>query len=303
MVESSLSTISRPVIGRLNIGRQPSSPAPVRGRKSVGEEWPTSFRESSAATTSTRASSAAPPSSRPDGASSPAPERSRWQTVLLEAGGISAAMSDEHLRRLQYVLQWLQYATARVDAQILALRAGTADPAALRADIVATVRDAVAVVSRYAGGALPEPARATVRAFVLCLPKRLARAVGAAPPRVPAHEGHSVGAAPAATPARRTPYSRPVSPTPASPLSPGSPAGVERVLALATESLDMMRSVTAVVRDSLDRADAWVERFRAVGIQPAPGDGPPVPDGAPPVPDGAGPVPDDDVRVKMEVDA
>jgi hypothetical protein len=296
MVESSLSTISRPVIGRLNIGRQPSSPAPVRGRKSVGEEWPTSFRESSVATTSTRASSAGPP----DGASSPTPEplaRSRWQTVLLEAGGISAAMSDEHLRRLQYVLQWLQYATARVDAQILALRAGTADPAALRADIVATVRDAVAVVSRYAGGALPEPARATVRAFVLCLPKRLARAVGAAPPRVPAHEGHSVGAAPPPASARRTPYSRPVSPTPASPLSPGSPAGVERVLALATESLDMMRGVTAVVRDSLD------PRVRAVGIQPAPGDGPPASDGAPPVPDGAVPVPEDDVRVKMEVDA
>ena len=29
----------------------------------------------------------------------------------------------------------------------------------------------------------------------------------------------------------------------------------------------MMRGVTGVVKDSLDRADAWVERLRIVGIQ------------------------------------
>jgi hypothetical protein len=32
----------------------------------------------------------------------------------------------------------------------------------------------------------------------------------------------------------------------------------QRILALATESLDMMRNVTGVVKDSLDRADAYV---------------------------------------------
>ena len=32
----------------------------------------------------------------------------------------------------------------------------------------------------------------------------------------------------------------------------------QRVLVLATESLDMMRNVTGVVKDSLDRADAYV---------------------------------------------
>jgi len=41
----------------------------------------------------------------------------------------------------------------------------------------------------------------------------------------------------------------------------------QRILALATESLDMMRGVTGVVKDSLDRADAWVERLRVVGLQ------------------------------------
>lgn len=34
--------------------------------------------------------------------------RSRWQSVLLEAGGISAAVSEESMRRLKYCLQWLQ---------------------------------------------------------------------------------------------------------------------------------------------------------------------------------------------------
>jgi len=34
--------------------------------------------------------------------------RSRWQTVLLEAGGFSAALSDENLKRLRYCLHWLQ---------------------------------------------------------------------------------------------------------------------------------------------------------------------------------------------------
>lgn len=39
-------------------------------------------------------------------------QRSRWQTILLEAGGISAAYSDDNMRRLKYCLQWLQVCTA-----------------------------------------------------------------------------------------------------------------------------------------------------------------------------------------------
>lgn len=35
-------------------------------------------------------------------------QRSRWQAMLLEAGGLSAALSDENMRRLKYCLQWLQ---------------------------------------------------------------------------------------------------------------------------------------------------------------------------------------------------
>ncbi|SCV68376.1 BQ2448_497 [Microbotryum intermedium] len=73
--------------------------------------------------------------------------RSRWQTVLVEAGGLGAAVSEESLKSLRYCLQWLlvsgwayslrfevdrcsqancvphlQYATAHLDHQIATLR-------------------------------------------------------------------------------------------------------------------------------------------------------------------------------------
>jgi len=41
----------------------------------------------------------------------------------------------------------------------------------------------------------------------------------------------------------------------------------QRILTLATESLDMMRGVTGVVKASLDKADVWIERFKIVGVQ------------------------------------
>ncbi len=34
--------------------------------------------------------------------------RRGWQTVLVEASGISAAISEENMKRLKYCLQWLQ---------------------------------------------------------------------------------------------------------------------------------------------------------------------------------------------------
>jgi hypothetical protein len=35
-------------------------------------------------------------------------QRSRWQAMLLEAGGLGVALSDENMRRLKYCLNWLQ---------------------------------------------------------------------------------------------------------------------------------------------------------------------------------------------------
>lgn len=34
--------------------------------------------------------------------------RSGWQTVLMEASGIGAAISEENMKRLKYCLEWLQ---------------------------------------------------------------------------------------------------------------------------------------------------------------------------------------------------
>ncbi|KAG5651080.1 hypothetical protein H0H81_009968 [Sphagnurus paluster] len=253
-------------------------------------------------------------------------QRSRWQAVLLEAGGLSAALSEESMRRLKYCLQWLQYATAHIDAQILILRDFTASlqplPSqtraahppisqahlrtlmAVRRDIVQTVKQVVDVVSQYAGGALPEPARGRVRGFILNLPQRWAQKAGPAPgssvrdedgerDRDRERERESVAAAAAGGGGavrrgnRRTrergpgagsaPSSRATSPVAryprhhdenGEPVSAGAAiVAAQRILVLATESLDMMRGVTGVVKDSLDRADAWVGRLRTVGLQ------------------------------------
>ena len=86
-----------------------------------------------------------------------------------------------------YFSIFFQYATAYIDAHILFLRNFTAELQPLpsdaaestprppiseehmrrlidvKRDIVRTIRQAVDVVSKYAGGALPEPARTRVR--------------------------------------------------------------------------------------------------------------------------------------------
>ncbi|RPD64490.1 Opi1-domain-containing protein [Lentinus tigrinus ALCF2SS1-7] len=261
-------------------------------------------------------------------------QRSRWQAVFLEAGGISAAISEESMRRLKYCLQWLQYATAQIDAQILVLRNfivslqpnGTSPNGApisaqhlrtlqaAKRDVVDTVRQVVDVVSRYAGGALPEPARSRVRAFILHLPRRWAAASsnGIEGPHPATAQGHghdargestatssssvrgrhrgvapySYGPGEAGPSPRSRPASRATSPvrgatrshahgrqgssnatggTP--PTVDGATQAAQKILTLATESLDMLRSVTGVFKDSLDRADIWVERLRVVGLQ------------------------------------
>ncbi|PPQ65689.1 hypothetical protein CVT24_012107 [Panaeolus cyanescens] len=290
-------------------------------------------------------------------------QRSRWQAVLLEAGGLSAALSEESMRRLKYCLQWLQYATAHIDAQILILRDFTASLQPLpsdnasarrppisdehmkkltdvRRDIVHTIRQVVDVVSKYAGGALPEPARARVRGFILKLPQRWATRAGVptgagvtGPNGVGASERETVAAAASGTGVVRRPggqrraahrergaggesglrsgaSSRAPSPStsprmtrgqlnreggangagssgnvpdgqPASQVSAGTAlVAAQRILTLATESLDMMRNVTGVMKDSLDRADAWVGRLRTVGIQRGAQEGEDVEDGS-----------------------
>ncbi|KAF8694324.1 hypothetical protein AX14_002082 [Amanita brunnescens Koide BX004] len=379
MMESSVRTISRPVIDRLPVNVNQIDEFACRQldrldryrRASVGE---TSDRPSTDITDEARqrstgyAASKSPQSAPPDSRSSTptqvdedradgktetyqgeepnnqdserqVAQRSRWQVVLLEAGGLGAALSDENMRRLKYCLQCLQYATAQIDAQILILRdfiaglqplppasARRKDPSLarcpvsqahmrtltdVRRDLVQTIRQVVDVVSKYAGGALPEPARTRVRGFILKLPQRWSSKTGVTVPSVNTvaegdRERESVTAAASGSGAvrrsnRRAPYRErgtgadsKTSSRAASPSSPrvarnsiggaqssgdaGSSAepvvsagaavlAAQRILTLATESLDMMRGVTGVMKDSLDRADAWVNRLRTVGIQ------------------------------------
>ena len=165
----------------------------------------------------------------------------------------------------------------------------------VKRNVVDTIRQVVDVVSKYAGGALPEPARARVRQFILHLPQRWANSA--------ALQGQSPGEAanppqtrtaeqPLGSSKKRRMTSDSSSSTPVA-LSthnlepPGREGGeqtsdsvvsastntgqierpttgavnqaAQRILTLATESLDMMRSVTSVFRESLDRADAYVK--------------------------------------------
>lgn len=214
---------------------------------------------------------------------------SRWGSMLVEAGatagGLSAAMSEESMKSLKYCLQWLQYATAHIEHQITVLRdlivklnhgeLELTSPAAqnlsqIKGDVVTTIRSVVDVVGRYAGGALPEPARVSVKAFILSLPARWATVN-----RAPATS--SFGGSPASpsfSPAHGTPRSGSnggPSSTPSASQDLTSAAATaqaaNRVLTLAVESLDILRSVTVVVGESLDRADLWVERLRMLGLQ------------------------------------
>jgi transcriptional repressor OPI1 len=200
--------------------------------------------------------------------------------------------------------------------------------AEVRKDVVQTVRQVVDVVSKYAGGALPEPARSTVRGFILKLPHKWANKAGVPPASgsltaplagvageretVAAAAGSATGAAHRRNGNRRAAHrergmdaghrsaqsSR--APSPSSPRtsriglaaaptisqvqqqdgsssssSSGSSGHVshgaamvaaQRILSLATESLDMMRGVTGVVKDSLDRAESYVQTLSLIEL-------------------------------------
>ena len=167
----------------------------------------------------------------------------------------------------------------------------------VKRDVVETIRQVVEIVSKYAGGALPEPARQRVRGFILHLPQRWASASRQGPElaqpypastgkRRPGRHGYSTVEGTSASNPYPTPVSssRPASPTHSRTTSvtsravlhtrntqsiAGSPTmanhgisaitanqAAQRILTLATESLDMIRGVTGVVKESLDRANA-----------------------------------------------
>ncbi|KAI5777003.1 transcription factor Opi1 [Geopyxis carbonaria] len=134
----------------------------------------------------------------------------------------------------------------------------------LKDEALKTLKTVVDTISRYAGGALPEQARDVVKRHILSFPLRWQAAASST--------------ATSGTPSQ--PHS------PMSPRSVVNPMDVEngvmkadegedkgkavRVLVMAREGLDMMRSVAEVVEGTLVSAEEWCERFgKRRGTEPA----------------------------------
>lgn len=185
--------------------------------------------------------------------------QSTWQSrLMISTSGLGVAMSEESLKSLQYCLTWLKWANGRLGNSIVALQEtlkewdslpqkngvdssvnGQASNQtrlsqriqALRHDVLSTLKQVVDVVSKYAGGALPENARNLVRGQLTSLPHRFQLATTGCP--------------------------RPDESSTSSELSSSG----RRILVLAQEGLDMMSQVSRVVNDTLVSAEHWCERL------------------------------------------
>ncbi|OOQ89066.1 clock controled protein [Penicillium brasilianum] len=182
-----------------------------------------------------------------------------WQSrLVISTSGLGVAMSEESLRSLQYCLTWLRWANGRLGRAIVALQnamtewenhkqqsqsdlesGDRAESASLltqriqavKADVLSTLKQVVDVVSKYAGGALPENARHLVRRHLTSLPHRFQMASTSQPP--------------------------PDSPA----ASSDATVGAHRILVLANEGLDILGQVSGVVNDTLVSAEHWCERL------------------------------------------
>lgn len=220
---------------------------------------------------------------------------SGWKGVVASVGSASAAgvaiFSEESMKSLKYCLQWLQYAVQHIDHQIGLLRAFLASLAgssqnteivpstaastlaSIKKEVVETLRKVISIVSRYAGAALPDPAKISVRQFILSMPVRWATLNNESVPSTP------IGS-PSLGPVDR-------SADDVAALHDTSERAA-RVLVLANESSDMLRSVSSIFKDSVEKAENWMDKLRYVGMTPQNSDGLPswAPTGFPGAPGG-----------------
>ncbi|CAO3572565.1 unnamed protein product [Mortierella alpina] len=209
--------------------------------------------------------------------STPSQQFSGWRGVVATVGTASAAgvaiFSEESMKSLKYCLQWLQYAVQHIDHQIGLLRAflvSLANPsqntamvpsnaastlASIKKEVVETLRKVINVVSRYAGACLPDQAKISVRQFILSMPVRWATL----------NSNESVPSTPMGSPSLGPQSDR--SPEQAAALSETSERAT-KVLVLAHESSDMLKSVASIFKDSVDRAENWMDKLRYVGMNP-----------------------------------
>jgi hypothetical protein len=178
-------------------------------------------------------------------------------------------MSEESLRSLKYCLGWLRWANEHIGKVILALKgvleqydqgpntassslvegsvkegqlvlrsdaekkALNAKIAVLKRDVLKTLKEVVDIVSKYAGGALPENARVLVRRHLTSLPQRFKLASSRS---VESNRNGEHGDA-------------------------DITEGANRVLVLAKEGLDMMAQVSGVLDGTIVSAEEWCERL------------------------------------------
>lgn len=182
---------------------------------------------------------------------------STWQSrLIISTSGLGIAMSDESLRSLQYCLAWLRWANGRLGKAMLALRdtlnereglvtanftilPGTVLSRrilAVKDDVLSTLKKVVAIVSKYAGGALPENARNLVRRYLTSLPRRFQMASSSSEPS-PADSS-----VPSSSPNANS-------------------IGAHRVMVLIREGLDILSQVSGVVNDTLVSAEHWCDRL------------------------------------------
>lgn len=195
-----------------------------------------------------------------------------WQSrLILSTSGLSVAMSEESLRSLKYCLGWLRWANEHIGKVINALKsvleqydaagenqaaltngekgetgqlilrtdaersALNAKIAELKSDVLKTLKDVVDVVSKYAGGALPENARILVRRHLTSLPQRFK--VASTNSNV-----NSNGNVPTSADGEAR-------------------EGAKRVIVLAKEGLDMMAQVSGVLDGTIVSAEEWCDRL------------------------------------------
>ncbi|APA12579.1 hypothetical protein SS1G_03781 [Sclerotinia sclerotiorum 1980 UF-70] len=210
-----------------------------------------------------------PSNRRSDESASPG---SSWQSrLVLSTSGLSVAMSEESLRSLKYCLSWIRWANEHIGKLIVALKsvleqydnsgtiadtpysdkgtdnnqrqvvlhtddqrsALTAKIAQLNKDVLKTLKEVVDIVSKYAGGALPENARDLVRRHLTSLPRRFQIANSVSNSENRSHrDGESE-----------------------------AKEGAQRVMVLAKEGLDMMTQVSGVLDGTIVSAEEWCEKL------------------------------------------
>ncbi|KAK8040926.1 transcription factor Opi1-domain-containing protein [Apiospora phragmitis] len=193
---------------------------------------------------------------------------SAWQSrLIMSTSGLSIAMSEESLMSLKYCLSWLRWANVHIGNVISSLKSVMDRSAsdmtmegssavnsveqqqmaarinALRVDVLKTLQGVISTVSKYAGGALPDNARILVRRHLTSLPQRFRIASMAEDDQRTNQQGEmSTEEAGIAKEKEMR-------------------EGVQKVLVLAKEGLDMMAQVSGVLDGTIVSAEEWCERL------------------------------------------